>query len=36
VSAMLRRRTWIVMAVGAAIILAAVLAPVVVDLSLKK
>jgi hypothetical protein len=36
VSAMPRRRTWIVMAVGAAIILAAVLAPVVVDLSLKK
>jgi hypothetical protein len=33
---MTRRRTWVVVAVGAAIVLAAVLAPVVVDLSLKK
>jgi hypothetical protein len=30
-----RRRTWILVAVGAAVILAAVLAPVVVDLSLR-
>jgi hypothetical protein len=31
-----RRRTWIVMAVGTAIVLAAVFAPVVVELPLKK
>ena len=30
------RRTWIVLAVGAAIVLGAVLAPVVVELSLRK
>ena len=35
-SAMTRRRTWIVLAVGAAIVLGAVLAPVVVELSLRK
>jgi hypothetical protein len=33
---MTRRRTWIVLAVGAAIVLAAVLAPVVVELSLRR
>jgi hypothetical protein len=33
---MTRRRTWIVLVVGAAIVLAAVLAPVVVELSLRK
>jgi hypothetical protein len=33
---MARRQTWIMLAVGAAIVLAAVLAPVVVELSLRK
>lgn len=35
-SGMTRRRAWIVMAMGAAIILAAVLTPVVIELTLRK